>query len=224
MKTKNQPNDETALKPCSYCEREFQGTKGLRIHMATVHDEQTVVTVRCNWCGTPVEAREWETDQHHYCRRICGKAWTTYLQLGERHPNYTDGTSRGRDFRWIANAIRMRDGCCLRCGNVDAGESGRALHVHHIVPEETLRAADEDPHDPTNLISVCGPCHRTLEGMAPESQRAECGTESPEELVLTGEAAAWIETFDKKYKVLNVAPDPWPGMFAEAQRHLADRD
>ncbi|MFP8958331.1 HNH endonuclease [Natrialbaceae archaeon A-CW3] len=118
----------------------------------------------------------------------------------------------------------MRDGGCLRCGDVDAGESGRALHVHHIVPEKTLRAAGEDPHDPTNLISVCGPCHRTLEGMAPESQLTECDIESPENLVLTREAAAWLETFHEKYKVLNVAPDPWPGMFAEAQRHLTDRD
>ncbi len=186
--------------------------------MAAAHEKETTVTVRCNWCGTPMDVREWKADRNHYCTRSCGVAWTTYLQTGERHPNYKGGTSRGREFRWIAMAVRIRDGACVRCGREKTSD-GRALHVHHIIPE----AKAEDPHDPQNLLSVCEACHQSLEGLPPEVQLQDCGIESRDILRLRGEAATWMEKYRERVATFETAPDPWPGMFAEAQKHLKQR-
>ena len=219
MTAHNQSNTNTDRKTCPHCGDEFSGEKGLRIHMAATHDEETMETVRCNWCGSPIEVREWKTEQNHYCTRSCGVAWTTYLQIGDRHPSYTDGTSRGREFRWIAMAVRSRDGACVRCGRERSSKNERALHVHHIVPEEKT----EDPHDPQNLLSVCGGCHPVLEGLTPKEQLKECGIDSFEQLQLRGEAAEWLSKYREQIEVFASAPDPWPGMFAEAQKHLSQR-
>jgi hypothetical protein len=204
---------------CPYCGEEYRGRRGVKIHMAAVHDEATSVTAPCNWCGVSVEVREWEVDEHHYCSRECGKAWNAYIRRGESHPNYVDGSGRGKEFDWVANAIRARDGDCVRCGKEDGGSDGRRLHVHHIVPEDEA----ENPHEPTNLLAVCGSCHPELEGLTPERQREECGIESVEELELNGRIKEWLDSLKEQHKVLAAAADPWPGMFAEAQDTLENR-
>ncbi|SDD69132.1 HNH endonuclease [Natrinema hispanicum] len=219
MTVQNKNSTTTERKTCPYCGDEFSGEKGLRIHMAATHDKQTIETVRCNWCGSPIEVREWKTEQNHYCTRSCGVAWTTYLKIGDRHPKYRDGTSRGQEFRVVAMAVRSRDGECVRCGRVKTSKDERALHVHHIVPEKKA----EDPHDPQNLLSVCGGCHQALERLTPKEQLRECDIDSPEQLRLRGEAAELLLKYQKQIEVFASAPDPWPGMFAEAQKHLSQR-
>lgn len=218
MTAQNKSNTTANHKTCPHCEDEFSGEKGLRIHMAATHEEEITETVRCNWCGSLIEVREWETEQNHYCTRSCGVAWTTYLKIGDRHPSYVDGTSRGREFRWIAMAVRCRDGECVRCGQ-EKSSNGCALHVHHIVPEKEA----EDPHNPQNLLSVCEACHQTLERQSPEEQLRECDIDSLEQLRLRGEAAEWLSKYREQIEVFASAPDPWPGMFAEAQKHLSQQ-
>jgi len=219
MTVQNKNNTTTDRETCPHCGDEFNGKRGLQVHMAATHDEETTATVRCNWCGSCMEVREWKTEKNHYCTRPCGVAWTTYLKTGDRHPNYRDGKSRGRKFRWVAMAVRSRDGACVRCGRERSSKDGRALHVHHIVPEKEA----EDPHDPQNLLSVCAGCHQTLERLTPEEQLNECNIDSHEQLRLRGEAAEWLSKYEKQIEVFSSAPDPWPGMFAEAQKHLSQR-
>jgi len=211
---------KTDWRECEYCGGEYRGNKGLRIHQSTAHRDQIKTTVPCNWCGSAVTVNEWDKDGHHYCSRPCGKAWNVYLQRGERHPNYVDGSTRDREFRWVAWAVRSRDGECLKCGRKDSADDGRALHVHHIVPEKEA----EDPHEPTNLLSLCGHCHMQLESQPANKQLELCGISSRDELELVSEEAEWLRSVRQSYQVFNEAPDPWPGMFAEVQRIFQERD
>lgn len=183
------------------------------------HTEETSATVPCNWCGEEIEVRVWEADSRHYCSRECSKAWNVYLRKGSTHPNYKHGETRGKIFRWTAYVVRHRDGECLRCGRERAGDDGRALHVHHITPEEEA----DDPHDPKNLLSVCAGCHRHLEGLSADEQLQECGIDSRDELVLEGGLSEWLEGVMGDMPLEN-APDPRPGMFEEAQRIKSERD
>ncbi|WP_425499332.1 HNH endonuclease signature motif containing protein [Natronosalvus caseinilyticus] len=112
-------------------------------------------------------------------------------------------------------AVRARDSACVRCGREETS-NGRGLYVHHIIPERKA----EDPHDPQNLLSVCDACHQSLEGLPPEEQLQACDIESRDELRLRGEDAAWMEKYWERVATLETAPDPWPGMFAEAQKHF----
>ncbi|WP_425494288.1 HNH endonuclease [Natronoglomus mannanivorans] len=115
-------------------------------------------------------------------------------------------------------AVRRRDGECVRCGQ-EKTSNGCALHVHHIVPENEA----EDPHNPQNLLSVCEACHRTLERQSPEEQLRECDIDSLKQLRLRGEAAEWLSKYREQIEVFASAPDPWPGMFAKAQKHLSQQ-
>jgi 5-methylcytosine-specific restriction endonuclease McrA len=65
----------------------------------------------------------------------------------------------------ISENVRQRDGNqCRRCGISEAElrEAGSHLTVHHIVAR-----ADGGSNWPSNLITLCVPCHREVEN-APE--------------------------------------------------------
>lgn len=202
---------------CEYCGQECRGKGGLRSHITSAHADEVETTDRCNWCGSVVEVKIWDLDDRNYCSRDCAYAWTTFLKLGERHPSYKDGESRSWDYERLADIIRKRDGECLCCGADKAGEAGRRLHVHHIIPEDEA----EEPHVPTNLITLCGTCHPRLESMEPEEQLNECGIADGDELEVEDDLREWLESM-KGSKAIKRAPEPWPGMFEEAQKRGVD--
>ncbi|WP_343122491.1 HNH endonuclease [Haloquadratum walsbyi] len=61
---------------------------------------------------------------------------------------------------------------CLRCGmdrETHRDQFGRDLHVHHRIPRRRFyndpdRSVD-DADIPSNLLTLCIPCHRRLERM-----------------------------------------------------------
>lgn len=210
---------EVDWKECRYCGQECRGKSGLRSHMTSKHEAEVSTTDRCNWCGSDVEINEWKLDERNYCSRDCAHAWTSYIRLGKRHPSYKDGSSRSWDYNRLADVVRKRDGECLSCGADKAGDSERRLHVHHITPEDDT----ENPHLPTNLISLCAKCHKKLERMDPTRQLNECGLSGREQLTLPDSLRDWYE--DKKgSRAIKRAPEPWFGMFEEAQNYLAERE
>ncbi len=81
---------------------------------------------------------------------------------------------------WTLPAARrvvlVRDGGCLRCGQA-AG-----LHVHH-----RKGRSGTDPHDPANLVALCGPCHAHVHSH-PEQSYADgwmvrrLGTDKPADI------------------------------------------
>lgn len=199
---------------CEYCGGEYSGEKGLRPHQSQAHSEQITAIEPCHWCGSDVEVNEWNREGRHYCSRECSGAWNSFLRQGKRHPNYVDGSTRGKWFEWVSMAVRWRDGECLRCGDEQGASDGRRLHVHHIVPEGEC----EDPKDPTNLLSVCGSCHQKLEQMEPARQLEVCGIDSRSELELTGDAKRWLMNLQETTDKIANAPDPRLQVFAEADR------
>lgn len=74
---------------------------------------------------------------------------------GRNHPAYIDGRSiyRGEDWRWQRRLCLERDNfTCQSCGKE------KYIQVHHIFPYE-----ESKDNRLTNLISLCGSCHRKVE-------------------------------------------------------------
>lgn len=221
MGSKSQSAEE--MRTCQYCGNEYKGSRGLKQHQSRKHKDEIQTDVRCTWCGDDVTVREWEADERHYCSRACSKAWRRFLKSGKRHPNYKDGGSPDMTNRvqLMKMAVRRRDGYqCKRCGSEDTGD-GRRLHVHHITPEDSAA----NPHRFENLIAVCDGCHKPLEAMDPAEQLAACGLESREELTLPDEIREWYENkMADMHHLGDAYPEPWVGMYAEAQRVIDRRE
>lgn len=105
----------------------------------------------------------------------------------------------GPKWKQISQEIRERDGCCVLCGLTSAEhyeEYNRAFDVHHIqrlasfyedLPDPTINKIVDRDHlseqtaqtiksraavanHPSNLVSLCRPCHKHVEGKPVEWQ------------------------------------------------------
>lgn len=208
------------LLTCEYCGGEYRGVSGLHTHQSQMHSAEVTTTVGCTWCGSEIELSEWDVDDRNYCSPECSRAWISFLKQGERHPNYKDGsTTRGRAYELLTMAVRKRDEyACRRCGAEHTAD-GRKLHVHHITPE----GRTDEPHQATNLVTLCDKCHIPTEKL-PESEQLDLfGVESRQALELEGEAEVWYEAAVSNI-IEDDAPDPCPSMFEEAQRVIEARN
>jgi 5-methylcytosine-specific restriction protein A len=96
-------------------------------------------------------------------------------------------TSRWRNLRW--NQLRLQP-LCQRC--LSAGRYTPATQVHHVVPVESAPSREAMAalaYDPTNLMSLCGPCHKAIH------QSLATGTRSENEKRNTERA----EDFNKRF-------------------------
>jgi DNA-directed RNA polymerase specialized sigma24 family protein len=100
---------------------------------------------------------------------------------GEDCPAYIDGRSRDRNYggavwqRARRKAFRRDDHECQRCGadeDEHLAEYGRGLEVHHITPFRTFDNL-ERAHRLSNLITLCRPCHKTMEKLPIDNRHAE---------------------------------------------------
>ena len=110
-------------------------------------DEPTVYM--CSWCGMRTN-RLYANDQ-------MGENWNEQREAALERDNKT----------------------CQLCGDAQSNireESGRGLHVHHIKPRRLHKCAEE-ANELTNLVSVCGSCHRRLE-WKPQSEQKELLSEA----------------------------------------------
>lgn len=102
-----------------------------------------------------------------FCNKECRSGW---IRSVSKRPEYLRKMNRihhklhGKQFEKIAKEIRKRDNyTCQICGVYQTKPS---LHVHHIVKVRKLAKQSTDPehlHQPSNLISLCGPCHMKVE-------------------------------------------------------------
>lgn len=128
---------------------------------------QRQVELECENCGDTFERVRAEAVRadNHYCGVDC----RLEHQRGAAHPQYK-GTN-GLDMavrrllggvRWKATRRRMHkkhpDAICRMCG-AESSANGRALQLHHIVPVMAGGTHVED-----NLMFLCHPCHRVVEG------------------------------------------------------------
>ena len=98
--------------------------------------------------------------------------------VGENHHSWKGGGPRYYGFNWQRQrrAIRERDDdtcqICGRDGDDHIEEYDRKLPVHHITPFRTFRPFEsradyERANADSNLITLCIPCHRKADRMAP---------------------------------------------------------
>lgn len=147
--------DETRIKHGrgKHCSRECQ-YKANKIKL-----RRDRIDLRCIGCGKefrllPCQIRK-SSGSGKYCTRECrDKYW-----VGELNPLW-QGVGKKVDygFNWQSarRAAKERDKACQNCG------SEKNLHVHHIIPIR-LFCTKEFANEISNLVTLCGRCHRTEE-------------------------------------------------------------
>lgn len=99
---------------------------------------------------------------HKYCSRPCAMSHRMSRdgrgeQNAQKNHSYKEWYYVGK---YNKKKARERDGfCCKRCGEY---ASGKALHVHHLIPERCFDEANV-AHDLTNLVCLCNKCHQVVE-------------------------------------------------------------
>jgi len=125
---------------------------------------------------TTIEMNEHGTFTTNPYQRVFG-AWRTALQAAD--PNYLENYRQsntqtvpfGSDWQQIREEVIARDNeSCLRCGmdrQTHRDQFGRDLPVHHRIPRRRFYndpdRSVEDSNVPSNLLTLCIPCHRRLE-------------------------------------------------------------
>ena len=148
------------LEIAKYCSYACLGKSKTLYHSGKNHKNWTPGIVRkkvCQQCGIEFEQRKKEPLSSFLNKKFCCKPCADIGGLrytGKDHPNYKEGTIRGRGRlmeHWGA-AVKARDGnVCQHCGSND-GE----LHAHHIKPWIDY---PELRFDVANGITLCPPCH-----------------------------------------------------------------
>lgn len=120
----------------------------------------------CQKCGEEKELEKFVKSQgifRSYCKECRNKSRRTGKPVG----NKGIFRSRGRGGRYdckFRKEIIDRDGNkCTRCANTEN------LHAHHIV---SWKDSIELRFEPTNLITLCGSCHASIEPRLPEIKEA----------------------------------------------------
>jgi len=98
---------------------------------------------------------------------------TNYEMVGADHPRWNGGEyAYGHGWNETKRiAVRERDGNeCLLCGMSNADHLGRYGGQLHVHPVRKARECDdpEKRNSPSNLVTLCNPCHQEAEKIAPE--------------------------------------------------------
>lgn len=130
--------------------------------------------VICSYCGeiVTVYRSKAENQDNVFCDRDCYSKWLADDRRDNRvwergdNPNWEGGVIAdehyGEGWPSARTAALARDGFrCRRCGR-SRRELGRNPDVHHIEPVRTFDDHSE-AHVLENLISLCRPCHLTVE-------------------------------------------------------------
>lgn len=184
--------------PCPSCESRFDSERGMKIHFSQIHNSGGEEPFECIWCGGWFSRSPNIVTKNPTCSKPCNSAWQSERSSGENAPNWKGGRSndRGQEWEVLTMFIRTRDEGCLRCGRSKT-ESGRRLHVHHLTHEEDVDGED-DPHRPTNLVSLCFGCHQKLEGESLDSQFDELSIDSRRELAFSDDQQQSYEQTRKR--------------------------
>ena len=116
----------------------------------------TQVLKVCNRCG----------DLHEGNAAVCARCYRP------RPRTYTDRekSTRARKlyktaaWRRVRELVLDRDGhLCQKCGRADS------LSVHHVIPAERVA----DPLEPSNLVTLCRPCHNRADARRRARERSQ---------------------------------------------------
>lgn len=157
---------------CSDCDNAWRRNGNLPRGMET--RQFTAVEIPCSYCGNMVlrQQNRLKRSKDHFCGNQCRGAWLAKNRQGPNHPLWSggwQGSYYGPGWETVAASIRRRDGFrCLCCG-ISQAKLRRKLDVHHIVPFRDFgyvrlkNDAYKVANKPSNLVSLCRPCHIAIE-------------------------------------------------------------
>jgi len=157
---------------------DLQPNEGERIPREELLAELRAVADELGHSPTTTEMNEHGKFTIRPYQRVFG-AWRTALQAAD--PDYlenyrqsdTETVPFGSNWPQIREEIITRDNeSCLRCGidrQAHRDRFGRDLPVHHRIPRRRFyndpNRSIDDADVPSNLLTLCIPCHRRLEQM-----------------------------------------------------------
>ena len=130
----------------------------------------------CLTCGKPNERPHWmwRDGQLVFCDSKCFGKWKSLNWGGENNPCWRGGKHYYYGANMVRQARRTRhrdDHKCRRCG-IDESELRRALDVHHLKPFRFFGLENyKKANMLTNLVSLCGTCHTTIEHYSEKNQQ-----------------------------------------------------
>jgi hypothetical protein len=130
------------------------------------------VKTECEYCGDEYKVKPAEENLSRFCGAECMSAWQAENWEGDKNPAWKGGRIQDYGPKWkqTREEIRERDGyCCQSCGTPQE-DLNRKLHIHHIKPRRDFKNESgeidfERANDSSNLISLCGSCHKKYEGL-----------------------------------------------------------
>ena len=156
-----------------YCSRECYGQWLSENNSGKSHHQAQKITVECDSCSEQIHLSPSRVTERNFCDGDCMAEWyQEYIPAGEDHFNYEGGVvdyGKGWNER-KKQSVRERDGYeCQSCGMAQDQHMDKydvKLSVHHITPARAY-ADEEKRNSMDNLITLCIPCHRHWEQMAP---------------------------------------------------------
>lgn len=119
----------------------------------------------CTYCGSIIKRiqSDIESADRHFCSRECKWDWQqkTATYDWKSTPNYGPMWKERRE-----QVLERDNRTCQGCGRTEE-ELGYTPRVHHIRPFSEFDDDEiETAHDPSNLVSLCEPCHTRWEGIS----------------------------------------------------------
>jgi len=121
-----------------------------------------LVTVKCSYCGTSFEKKEYRVKDRQFCSDKCHNDWMSENNSGSNSPRWKGGHQNyyGENWNRVREKARNLVSSCQVCGG--GPEPREKLDIHHIVP---VRSFDEPENANTldNLTALCRTCHVAVE-------------------------------------------------------------
>jgi uncharacterized C2H2 Zn-finger protein len=117
-----------------------------------------MIEAKCPQCGASF--RRTQAAMKRVNRSFCSLACATAFNSGPNNTSWRGGAdpNRGQGWRKLAEEIRERDGHrCRRCGKPESLNKQK-LSVDYVIPWRMF-ASEEEANQPSNLVSLCRPCH-----------------------------------------------------------------
>lgn len=124
------------------------------------------ISKQCKQCSTGMSVLQSDIDWGTgvFCSHSCHSKWMSENRIGPEHHQWEGGPLRygGRWWSVRRRALKRDDYSCQNCGR-GRTELGQEPDVHHI---RRVRDFDdpEDAHFLSNVVCLCRPCHRRVEG------------------------------------------------------------
>lgn len=160
---------------CEQCQREFRpsktGNRFCSLQCAANWRKTTRLHKICKTCGEEFIVKKGYINAM-FCSLQCSAIGTA--KHGPDNPNWNGGHDGWRGENWHEQSwqARKRDNyTCQTCGFVR--KNNPALPVHHIIPYHNFNGDYKAANVLSNLITLCGRCHASIENS--DRERNELG-------------------------------------------------